>query len=90
MTNTRIKIKQAAWDLGDVIAAPEGKPLQRITKELEVAVSAIEAMRPKLNEDISSTESIMCLGIRNRSRKMLLDTFSCVFFLVKKRHLKFV
>ena len=66
MTNTRIKFKQTAWDLNDIIAAPEGKPLQRITTELEVAVSAIEAMRPKLNEDISSTDFNHALELTER------------------------
>jgi len=64
MTNT--KIKQTTWNLGDIIAAPEGEPLESITTELELEISAIEAMRPKLNEDISSTDFNHTLELTER------------------------
>ena len=54
MSKTNSQFKQTAWDLSDVIAAPDGKPLQNLIEELEAIVSAIEAMRPKLSEDISA------------------------------------
>jgi oligoendopeptidase F len=60
------KIKQTAWDLDDIIAAPEGEPLKRITIELEVVISKIEAMRPKLKEDISSTDFNYALELTER------------------------
>ena len=66
MTNTRSKFKQTAWDLTDIIAAPDGQPLQTITAELEAAVSAIEAMRPKLSQDISSTDFNHALELTER------------------------
>ena len=61
-----IKIKQTTWDLDDIIAAPEGEPLKRITIELEVTISEIEAMRPKLNEDISSADFNYALELTER------------------------
>ena len=64
MANT--KIKQTTWNLGDIIAAPEGEPLESITTELEVEVSAIEAMRSKLSEDISSTDFNHTLELTER------------------------
>ena len=64
MTNT--KIKQTTWNLGDIIAAPEGEPLESITTELELEISAIEAMRPKLSEDISSTDFNHTLELTER------------------------
>ncbi len=64
MANT--KIKQTTWNLGDIIAAPEGEPLESITTELELEISAIEAMRPKLSEDISSTDFNHTLELTER------------------------
>ena len=64
MANT--KIKQTTWNLGDIIAAPEGEPLESITTELELEVSAIEAMRSKLSEDISSTDFNHTLELTER------------------------
>ena len=64
MANT--KIKQTTWNLGDIIAAPEGEPLESITRELELEISAIEAMRPKLSEDISSTDFNHALELTER------------------------
>ncbi len=64
MANT--KIKQTTWNLGDIIAAPEGEPLESITTELEIEISAIEAMRSKLSEDISSTDFNHTLELTER------------------------
>ena len=64
MANT--KIKQTTWNLDDIIASPEGEPLESITTELELAISAIEAMRPKLSEDISSTNFKHTLELTER------------------------
>ncbi len=56
MSNVNSQFKQTGWELRDVIAAPEGEPLQQLTAELEAAVAAIEAMRPKLSEEISTAD----------------------------------
>ncbi|HCU80851.1 MAG: oligoendopeptidase F [Chloroflexi bacterium] len=64
MVNT--KIKQTNWDLSDIIASPEGEPLKSITTELEVSISAIEAMRHKLSEDISSADFNHALELTER------------------------
>ena len=53
MRNANSQFRQTGWDLSDVIAAPEGEPLQTLTAELETTVSAIEAMRPELSDDVS-------------------------------------
>ena len=64
MANT--KIKQTTWNLSDIIPAPEGEPLESITTELELVISAIEAMRPKLSEEISSTDFNHTLELTER------------------------
>ena len=56
MSNANSQFKQTGWDLSDVIAAPEGEPLQKLAAELETTVTAIEVMRPKLSEDISAAD----------------------------------
>ena len=56
MSKIDSQFKQTGWNLSDVIAAPDGEPMQKLTEELEAVVSAIESMRPKLSEDISAAD----------------------------------
>ncbi len=56
MRKTNSQFKQTGWELTDVITAPEGEPLHKLYAEIENAVSTIEAIRPKLSEDISATD----------------------------------
>ena len=66
MMKTNSQFTQTGWDLSDVIAAPDGDPLQKLTAELEAAVSAISAMRPKLRQDISASDFNLALELSQK------------------------
>ncbi len=66
MRKTNSQFTQTGWDLSDVIAAPDGDPLQKLTAELEATVSAILAMRPKLIQDISASDFNLALELSEK------------------------
>ena len=66
MRKTNSQFTQTGWDLSDVIAAPDGDPLQKLTAELEATVSAILAIRPKLIQDISASDFNLALELSEK------------------------
>ena len=50
------KLLPTRWTLRRLLTAPKGAPLQRITKQLERSVRALEALRPLLADNIKAAD----------------------------------
>ncbi len=55
------------WSLSDLLAAPQGKPLDDCLAELEEAVRAVEAARDRLSPDIPETDFMAILDNYERA-----------------------
>ena len=66
MKKTNSQFAQTGWDQSNVIAAPDGDPLQQLTAELEATVTEISAMRPKLIQDISASDFNLALELSKK------------------------
>lgn len=53
---TKTQYQPTRWTLNDIIAAPEGPPVDNLLTELETITQAIETLRPKLTPEISGEE----------------------------------